>query len=100
MPVPIDTISRLESTSGDPAFSQTRRLSTVDIFCRYRQPAQFDPRQLTVEILEEMPADADRKVVLLDERIVQLADSTLSVEQRLPGAVRVGLPGQSSSRYR
>ena len=34
MPVPIDTISRLVSTSGEPAFSQTRRPSTVDIFCR------------------------------------------------------------------
>ena len=35
MPVPIDTINRVVSTSGEPAFSQTRRPSTVDIFCRY-----------------------------------------------------------------
>jgi hypothetical protein len=32
---PIDTTSRLVSTSGDPALLQTRRLSTVDIFCMY-----------------------------------------------------------------
>src|ERR1700739_4059410 len=35
IPVPIDTINRLESTSGDPALPHTRRLNTVDIFCRY-----------------------------------------------------------------
>ena len=34
MPVPIDTINRMVSTSGEPAFSQSRLLSTVDIFCR------------------------------------------------------------------
>jgi len=35
-------------------------------------------------------ADADRQVVLLDERILQLADSAPSVQQCLPRAVRVG----------
>ncbi|CAG6935732.1 hypothetical protein PICSAR240_04494 [Mycobacterium avium subsp. paratuberculosis] len=30
----MDTMSRLLSTSGEPAFSQTRRPSTVDIICR------------------------------------------------------------------
>ncbi|COV86813.1 Uncharacterised protein [Mycobacterium tuberculosis] len=31
----MDTINRLVSTSGEPAFSHRRRLSTVDIRCRY-----------------------------------------------------------------
>ena len=34
MPVPMDTINRRVSTSGDPAFCHTRRPSTVAIFCR------------------------------------------------------------------
>ena len=34
MPVPMDTISRRVSTSGEPALSQTRRPNTVAIFCR------------------------------------------------------------------
>ena len=58
-----------------------------------RQPAQFDPRQLAVEILQEMAPDADRKVVLLDERILELADPALSVQQPLPRGVRIGCQG-------
>src|SRR5262249_41449681 len=49
-----------------------------------RQPTQLYPRQLTVEILEKMPSDADREVVLLDERILEFADPALPVEQPLP----------------
>ena len=40
-----------------------------------------------------MAADADRKVVLLDERILELADTALPVQQPLPGAFRVGCQG-------
>ena len=49
-----------------------------------RQPTQFDPRQLAVEVLQKMSADADGQVVLLDERVLELADPALSVEQPLP----------------
>src|SRR4051812_3186279 len=37
-----------------------------------------------------MAADPDREVVLLDERILELADTALAVQQLLPRAVRVG----------
>ncbi len=60
MPVPIDTISRRGSTSGEPAFSHTRRLSTVDIFCRYDSRRSSTLRQLMVEVLEKVTADAHR----------------------------------------
>ena len=68
----MDTTSRLVSTSGEPMFSHTRRPSTVDILCRYARAAQLDPRQLMVELLVQVPADADRQVELLDERVVKL----------------------------
>ena len=61
------------------------------------QPAQFDPRQLTVEILEQMPTDANRQVVLLDERVIEKADTALTVQQLLPGVFRIGCQG---SRHR
>ena len=35
IPVPMDTIRRRVSTSGDPACCQARRPTTVAIFCRY-----------------------------------------------------------------
>ena len=62
-----------------------------------RQPAQLDPRQLTVEILQEMPADADGQVELLDERVLELSDPALAVQQSLPRSFRIGCQG---SRHR
>jgi hypothetical protein len=58
---------------------------------------QFHSRQLTVEILEQVPTDANREVELLDEGIVELADPALSVQQLLPGVVSVG---SQRSRHR
>jgi len=45
---------------------------------------------LAVEFLEQVPADANRQVVLLDEVILERPDSTLPVEQQLPGVFGVG----------
>jgi hypothetical protein len=50
-----------------------------------------------VEILEKVSTDSHRKVVLLDERILELADAALAVQQLLPGVVGVGCQG---SRHR
>jgi hypothetical protein len=46
-----------------------------------------------VEILEKVPADTDRQVVLLNERIIELANAALPVQQLLPGVVRIGCQG-------
>src|ERR1700761_52066 len=43
-----------------------------------------------VEILEQVPTDANRQVELLNEGIVKLANPARSVQQLLPGAVGVG----------
>src|SRR5260370_40234683 len=43
-----------------------------------------------------MSADADRQVVLVDERIVEFADSALTIEQSLPGGLGIG---RQSSRH-
>ena len=100
MPVPIDTISRLVSTSGEPAFSQARRPSTVGHLLQVGQPTQFDLGQLAVEVLEQVSTDADRQVVLLDEGVFERADAALPVQQRLPGAIPRRSPTRSSSRNR
>ena len=57
------------------------------------EPTQFDPRQLAVEVLQQMPTDAHRQVVLLDEVVIQGADAALPSSSALPGAVGVGCQG-------
>ena len=49
--------------------------------------------QLVVERLQQMTADADRQVELLDERVAEQADTASTVEQPLPGAFCVGPQG-------
>ena len=55
-----------------------------------RHPAELDFVELALEILQQMPTDANRQVVLLDERILERADPGLPVEELLPGVLGVG----------
>ena len=52
----------------------------------------LDPVQLGLEVLQQVSADADGQVVLLNERIVQETDSALPVQQFLPRVL--GIHGQ------
>ncbi len=58
-----------------------------------RQPTKFDASQLAVELLDQMPTDSHRQVVLLDELVVEKPDTALPVQQLLPGAVGIGCQG-------
>ena len=49
--------------------------------------------QFLVEGLQQMTADANRQVELLDERVLERADTAATVEQRLPRALGIGGQG-------
>src|ERR1700733_12288959 len=83
----METINRLVSTSGEPAFAQTRRPNHRRHLLQEQEVAQFYSGQLIVKILEQMPADPNRQVELLDELILQPVDPSLPVQQLLPGVV-------------
>ena len=63
-------------------------------------PAVLDPRELAVEFFDEVPTDADRQVELLDERVVERADTALAFEQQLPGVLHVGSQGSRHGNAR
>src|ERR1700722_10337389 len=81
--VPMDTISQLVSTSGEAAAGHGR------VLLQEQKSKQLAPRQLLVEILQQMPADAHRHRVLVDKFIVEPTNPTLAVQQPFPGTQNI-----------
>lgn len=69
---------------------------TAAIRCRYDIRRSSTLLSSLLEVLEKVPADPHRQVVLLDERILEPADAALPVEQLLPGGF--GIDGQRRRR--
>ena len=55
-----------------------------------RQPAQLDAVEVLVEILPQCTADANGRVELVDERLIESADAALALQQALPGVLGIG----------
>lgn len=88
--MPTETIRRRVSTSRGsgvlPGPAADHRRHPLQI----GHPAELDFVELVFEVLEEMAADPDRKVVFLDEGIFQRTYAGLPVEELFPGVLSVG----------
>ena len=100
MPVPIDTISRLGSTSGAPAFFHTRRPITVDIFCRYDSRRSSTRVSSPSKSSSRCPPMRTGRSYSSTNGSSEASDAALAVEQASSRCLPRRLPGQSSWQRR
>ena len=100
MPVPIDTISRLGSTSGEPACSHTRRPSTVDILCRYDSRRSSTRVSSLSKSSSRCPPMRTGRSYCSTNGSSSMPNTALPVQQRSARSSPRRLPGQSSWRIR